>query len=155
MGYKAFNNGLLNKFGEKFEVGKKYIVEEKYKNYKYHFCKNIEDVFIYYRGDDIEVCEVIGSGDIINYHNDYYGVYDVYASSKIEIVRKVSREELINIMLDMECDRAIRFVSLYKLSKDEIKIFEDRYVKYDKIIDAINYYQKKDRKVYRKKYGDN
>ena len=158
VGYKAFYKGLFNRFEEKFEIGKRYVIDYKYRNYGYHFCKNMEDVLVYYRGEDIEICEVIGSGDIINYHNDYYGVYDVYASSEIEIVRKIDREEIINMVLNMNpfsVDRVVRFVSLYVLTYDEIKLFEDRYAKYDGVMDAINYYQKKDKKVYKRKYINN
>ena len=52
-------------------------------------------------------------------------------------------------------DRVVRFVSLYVLTYDEIKLFEDRYAKYDGVMDAINYYQKKDKKVYKRKYINN
>lgn len=154
-GYKAFYKGIVNKYGEVFDIGKKYIIDEKYKDYGYHFCKNIEDTLVYYRLNNIEICKVVGSGNIISYDNEYYGVYDVYASSEIEIERRISREELIHKMLSMSyfsLDRVIRFVSLYKLTNDEIALFKRIYRKYTCVIDAIGYYQEKDNKVYERKY---
>jgi len=60
-GYKAFNKGLINKYGEIFEVGQIYIDENIDKEYGYHFCKNLEDIFIFFRdSENVEVGEVLG-----------------------------------------------------------------------------------------------
>ncbi len=156
IGYKAFNEGLLNIHNVKFEIGKEYVVENKYKDYKFHFCKNIEDTLIYYRKNNIEICKVLGYGDITNYYNDYYGVYDIYASSKIKILHKLSREEIINLILNISSysiDRIVRFISLFKLSNEEIELFNNNYNNCEDIIDAIKYYQCNDKKVYERKYN--
>lgn len=154
-GYKAFFPGLVNNYNVVFEVGKRYEVEEKYKKVGYHFCKNLEDAFVYYRNKDVEVCEVVGYGDIISYYNDYYEIYDVYASSKIKIIRKLEREEIINYFLGMSyfsLNRVIRFISLFKLMKEEVNLFKEQYKNYRDVIDAICYYQENDVKVYERRY---
>ncbi len=154
VGYKAFYKGFKNKYGKVFEVGKCYKVRDEYKNTSYHFCKNLEDTLIYYREDDIVICEVIGYGDIIKYYNDYYGVYDVYASSEIKIVRVLSRKEIINMFLNMKDldNRVIRFISLFKLNKEEIVLFKRIFKNNTMIMDAISYYQEGDVKVYERRY---
>lgn len=155
-GYKAFYKGLVNDYGRKFEIGKNYEVKEEHKKVGYHFCKNLEDVFVFYRNDDVEVCEVIGSGDIISYYNDHYAVYDVYASSKIKIIRKLEREEIIHHFLDMSSfsseDILIRFITLFKLTEEEVNLFKEKYKKCRGIIDAISYYYEGDVKVYERRY---
>lgn len=143
-GYKAFNKGLTNVFGKEFKVGEKYVVNDKHKGYGYHFCEYLEDVFVYYTGEDKQICEVIGSGDTIIYNNDYYGVYDVYSSTELYIVIEISREEIIKYFLDMSSVasfRIINFIIRFKMTKDEIDLFLTRFANNKKIIDAINYYQ--------------
>ena len=48
-------------------------------------------------------------------------------------------------------DRIQRFLSLYKLSQDEIVIFKDRFVNDSKILKMIRYYQEDDKDAYIKK----
>lgn len=153
VGYKAFYPGLVNKYGKKFCVGNRYVVDDRYKKHKIHFCKNLEDTLIYLRDIDIEICGVVGYGEVINYCNSYYGVYDVYACDEIEIIKKVSRDEIINMFLNevYSLDRIVRFVSLYKLTNEEVMMFKEVYKNCSYIVDAICYYQEGDVKVYERR----
>ena len=87
-GYKAFNKGLTNRYGRKFELGKKYSTtgEISFGNdgNGFHFCKNIEDTLRYFDAvnDEISICEVKGSGDRILKEDEYYGYYEMYIVEK-------------------------------------------------------------------------
>jgi hypothetical protein len=149
IGYKAFYPGLVNNYGVCFKVGGKYKIGAGYENFGFHFCGNLEDIYIYYRDiPDMEVCLVKGKGLIANYSNDYYGVYDVYATREIEILRKVEREEIINNMLNCYSYRVERFISLCRLSDEEILLFEGKFFDNWKILKYIDYYQKGDDKAF-------
>ena len=102
-----------------------------------------------------EFYEVCGKGKTYYYENDYVGIYDVYASEELKIIRGVPRNELIEMFLNMDGfvnkDRIQRFLSLYKLNQDEIVIFKDRFVNDSKILKMIGYYQEDDRDAFIKK----
>lgn len=153
-GYKAFNKGLTNIWEKKFEVGKKYKVTDQYKDYSYHFSDYLEDIFVFYKDKDIEVCEVIGSGDIIENYNSYYDV-TIIASSEIEIIKVMSREEIINYFLSMTgyySKRIENFLIRFHLTNEEIKLFIDKFKNNEQIMDTIRYYYLSDKEVYERKY---
>ena len=58
-GYKAFYKNLVNQNGMSFEIGKRYVCEEEYQNYGFHFCKNIEDTLRYFdaKDDEVKICK--------------------------------------------------------------------------------------------------
>lgn len=153
-GYKCFNKNLINRYGKKFEVGKIYISSGvlKFGNNGFHMCKNIEDTFRYFDvfNNDVDVCLVSGSGKIIEYSDEYYGYYDMYCVEKIKIIDNLSREEIINIGLDLNKERVKRFVSLFRLTNDEIFLFKEKFEKYVEVLDAISYYQEGNTKIYKK-----
>ena len=124
-GYKVLLKGLTNRYGFKYEVGKTYHLrgDLKWKENGFHFCKNPEDTLRYVDAfnEEIEFCEVEGSGKIVEYEDEYYGFYDMYASSIIELLRVVPREEIFNIVLNSHSDRVKRYVTLIKLTPDEKK----------------------------------
>lgn len=156
-GYKGFHTGLVNQFGEKYEIGKVYTDPNIDMNMGYHFCKNIEDVFLFseYR-KDTEIYQVCGSGKMISYSNDYYGLYDVYATEKLKIVRKVCREEFIQYFLTLSdfyyLDRVLNFISRFKLNKEEIQLFKERFIKNSRVLDYIAYYQEGDTKIFERHF---
>lgn len=105
LGYKCFNKDLTNNYGFKFEVGKSYFVDGEIKaginGNGFHMCKNIEDTFRYYgpMNLDISVCEVVGSGKRVSFCDKYNGYYDMYSVGKIEILRQLNRNEIIEMAL--------------------------------------------------------
>ena len=167
-GYKSFDSKGINQSGEKLMVGNKYHCDGniKYNHNGYHFSTRFEDTIVFSdkvdeNGNsnsnllhDVVIAEVIGSGmiDEVPYgYSNYYGYYDMYACSDIEIIRYIPREELIFNALQLTENRMIRFVSGIKLTEEEIKLFENIYPSVNM---AIDYYQrgKKDTYHNRDKY---
>ena len=75
----------------------------------------------------------------------------MYSVRTIEIIKKLTREEFINIMLNTYEERIIRFISLYKLNKLEIDLFKEKYQSNDTIIKFIEYYQEQNLDVFKNK----
>lgn len=146
---------MTNNYGFQFKVGASYSVDGAIKTglsgNGYHMCEKIEDTFRYYgaMNPNITVCEVIGSGKIATAWDDYYG-YETFAVERIEIVRELSRTEIIEIALNMNDIRVIRFVQVFRLNFDEIKMFEEKFSNFPVVLNAIAYYQKGDLEVYKR-----
>lgn len=159
-GYKAFEKGLINRYGMKFEIGKTYnrtgIISFGNNGNGFHFCRNIEDTFRYFNAVDkeIEVAEVTGFGDIVTFEDEYNGYYDLYSSASIKINRVIERKELIEMFLTTITSepRVIRFIQLYKLTEKELEMFKLKYASSILVMDAIAYYQEGQIDVYEKKY---
>ena len=100
-GFKAFLPGLKTQFGSKLEVGKYYHTNEpiEFNKHGFHFCERLEDTLHFFTQfeSDVDICEVIGFGDIKKMDNDYYGYYDMYVASNIKIVRHLSKIEILNL----------------------------------------------------------
>lgn len=137
-GFKAFDNNMNNRYGLNFEEGKTYQTNSNVSfGYNsgdevtgYHFCKNLEDTLRYVDGinDDIKIAEVIGSGNIATYDDDYYGYYDMYSAEIIDIVHILTREEIINKVLYSRNEDAIeRFINGFKLTDEEFERFKTEY----------------------------
>ena len=154
IGFKCFNKGLVTRYGNVLEVGKEYTSknEPKFGKSGFHFCKNMEDTFRYFDAfnDEVDVCIVEGSGKIECYNDEYYGYYDMYCSEKIKILQKLSREEVIYHAMTLYEKGVERFVSTFGLTKEEIKLFKDRFFYSRCVINAIAYYQENDKEVYQR-----
>ena len=158
-GFKCFHKGMINNYGQKFELGKLYImpgaIEFGINGNGFHLCKRIEDTFRYFDALHlpVDVCEVIGSGEIVESFDDYYGYYDMYAVSELMLLRKLSREEIISIGLNLSDIRIKRFVEGLKLTEDEITMFLDRFAgnEFIKIEQEIDYYQRGNKDAFTKR----
>lgn len=157
VGYKAFNKDLTNRYGKKFEVGKIYIAPGiiKFGNNGngFHLCRNMEDTFRYFDPENMTVCKVIGSGEMDEGTDHYYGFYEMYAVKRLKILKELSRLEIVEQGLKLPELRAQRFVSLFPLTKEEIILFKEQFKNYKRVLDAISYYQEKDEKIYYKRIG--
>ena len=159
-GYKAFNKGLTNRYGRKFEIGKQYSLDGKISfgndGNGFHFCKNIEDTLRYFDGVNgkIEIAEVIGSGEIVTNEDEYNGFYDMYSAQRIKINRKIERQELVTMFLTTITiePRVVRFIQLFRLTKKEIEMFKLKYASSIMVMDAIAYYQEGQNDVYEKRH---
>ena len=159
-GYKAFNKGLTNRYGRKFEIGKQYSVDGKISfgnnGNGFHFCKNIEDTLRYFDGVDgeVEIVEVIGTGEIVTNEDEYNGFYDMYAAKTITISKKIERKKLVNMFLTTITSelRVVRFIQLFRLTEKEIEMLKLKYAGSIMIMDAIAYYQEGQTDVYEKKH---
>lgn len=154
-GYKAFSKGLKNRYDMQFEVGKKYHVDGDIKfgvtGNGFHFCANMVDTLRYVNGleEEIDMCEVIGSGKIVEFYDDYYGYYDMYAASDLEIVRIVPREEIISMAHSMNEIELDRLFMGYKLTSDELKELKSMLNPYQKHLEkTIAYFQYGDKDAF-------
>lgn len=156
VGYKCFEKGLKNRYSKEFFIGKIYLTPGiiKFRENGFHMCKNMEDIFRYFNALDkeVDVCLVRGSGHIDTYNDEYAGYYDMYCVEKLEILKKLTRDEIINKALTLNELRAIRFVSSFKLTLEEIEIFKSRFKNKIDVMDAIKYYQENDKTIYQRKY---
>ena len=153
-GYKVFSKGRINRYGKVYEEGKHYHVDGKivFGNYGngIHFCKKMEDTFRYVDAvnNQVEVAEVIGSGEIVEFNDEYYGYYDMYAASDLDVVKFLSRKEIIEHLLNQNTMSVRRFVSLFRLTEEEINLFKLKFCEDIDVMRAIAYYQEGDKDVY-------
>lgn len=157
-GYKCFNKDLINSSGQKFEIGKVYTTTGQLKfgihGNGFHMCKNIEDTFRYFDTTkyDICVCEVIGSGNIFKCDDEYNEYFDIYVVENLKIVRQLSREELIQIGLNLNELSIKRFLVTLTLTPEETSLFKEKFKNSKDILNTIAYYQENDKEVYINSY---
>lgn len=153
-GYKAFNSDLSNRYGALFEVNGTYSVDGEAifgnNGNGFHFCERLEDTLRYFDAMDgeVQIAEVIGSKDIREYNDEYYGYYDMYSATKLEVVRVLTRTEIINMFSSLPGYRVVRFVQGYRLSDEEKAWFKLRYLDDSDVLKAIAYYQEGDKEAY-------
>jgi len=147
-GYKAFDDGLVNRYGSKFEVGKIYtqVGDAKFGNQGngFHMCTNLEDTIRYFDSfkGNIEICKVRLFGDMVEYCDEYNGYYDMYAGSNIEILSKMSRKDIVDEMLALSNeDRISRFIMGYKMTDKELSFVVDKWKANRRVLECIKYYQ--------------
>lgn len=147
-GYKLLDVGFINEYGHKYELNKKYELRGELKwNYNgFHFCSHIEDTLRYRdkNKDEFVIVEVLATGKIVdgtNIENDYYGYETGYASSEIELVREISRDEMISIVVNSRnIDRITRLILSLSLTEEEINLIKEKYP-YQIVEQYIDYYQ--------------
>ena len=153
-GFKCFNRGLVNRYGEKFEPGIKYHApgEIKYHQNGFHMCANLEDTLRYFdaMNDEVEIARVLGFGSIDTYDDEYNGFYDMYATEYMEILQVLSHDEIINYALKLTPERVKRFISLFKLTKEEQETFKGKFNN-PSVLMTLEYYQNNNDKVYQKR----
>ena len=148
---------MTNRYGKTLEVGKAYSTngEAKFGNdgNGFHFCKNLEDTLRYFDAfnNEVNICYVRGFGDIATYEDEYNGYYDMYSSTNIEILKKLERDEIINYVINLPEYRVSRFISLFKLTNDEIELFREKFKNSYIVNDMISYYQLKDKDVFERR----
>lgn len=129
-GFKVFLKGLKNRYGYTFEVGRLYLVNGPIswgnRGNGFHFCKNLEDCLRYFdsQTEEIEVAVVRGFGQIKKQDDEYFGYYDMFVSEGIDIIRVLTREEIIEYMLATTEDRQLRFIEHFNLTDEEKLLFE-------------------------------
>ena len=145
IGYKSYDG---RKVKEEDIVNKHFHLDGEIKFHKrgYHFCERMEDTFRYSGGisnPDILIAEVEASNIISEGSDEYYGYFDMYATSDLYVKRIVPREEIIDMYLNKKynVDRIKRFISTYKLNEIEIELFKLEYMNNDTLYRTIEYYQ--------------
>ena len=154
-GYKCFNKGLISSFGDVFEVGKVYHIdgEIKFNENGFHMCTNFEDTLRYFYAfkNDVDIARVTGYGEINKYDDEYNEFFDMYATEYLIINSVMSHDEIIDCALKLPPYRLKRFLTLYKLSKDELLMFREKFAKEMMIMETLDYYQDENSKLYIKK----
>ena len=145
-GYKAFNKDATNRYGKPFTEGETYIVtgEIKFGNdgNGFHMCTALSDVFRYVNAteDDVLVAEVTGRGRKVCFDDNYYGYYDMYACEEITIDKFLSREEVIEEMLNSPSYQVKKFIVTCRLSDEEALRFVKKFRGDTEVIKALLYY---------------
>lgn len=160
-GYKIFNGDFTNRYGMQYELGQTYYKEGNIRfgvaGHGFHFCRNFEDTFRYYdTSEDFILAEVIGSGKIVEYNDDYYEFLHMYASSELKIVRIVPRKEIMEMAKKMiKIDfRIKRFIQLFYLTEEEEAELIELNPKLKEYIDYYGEYKKEQlEKKQQKKLG--
>lgn len=146
-GYKAFNADFTNNYGYHFDEARVNSVSGRAtfgtSGNGYHFCERLEDTLRYFdaMNGDVLFAEVIGSGDIHEGSDEYYGYYDMYAATNLEIVRVLDRQDIIEMFSDVAWYRMVRFVQGFRLTEEEIVRFKEIYANEEDVLKAIAYYQ--------------
>ena len=126
-GYKSFDVDHTNCYNSYFEEGKSYHVEGQIiygvHGNGIHFAKRLEDT-IRFSGTsetlkDVAIAEVIGDGIIVEGYDHYNGYYDLYCCSDLEVVKFLTREEIISHALTLGGFGMERFVSQFRLESDD------------------------------------
>lgn len=132
-GFKVFLKGLKNVYSSRtYEVGQTYLYDGsiQYGNngHGFHFCRNLEDCLRFFdaHNEEIEIAFVRGFGHLKKYDDEYYGYFDMFVSSGIEIIKVLTREEVIEYMLETIGTRQLRFMRDFPLTEEEKKLFETK-----------------------------
>lgn len=156
VGYKSYDG---NKVKEEDILNKHFHLDGNIKFHKrgYHFCERIEDTLRYSGGisnPNIIIAEVEANNIINEGSDEYYGYYDMYATSDLYVKKILSREELIDYFLNnSNNNRVKRFIESYKLNEIEIELFKLQYIDDQLLIKTIEYYQEKKLDVFSIKRG--
>jgi len=146
IGYKCFKKGLINHYGMKFEIGKTYKATGPIKfgiyGNGFHMCEFLEDTFRYYLDEEEPVlCLVEGSGESVQYDDDYFGYYNMHSVECLKIIRIIEREEIINYFLKLVDFRFSKALQTFKFTEEELLLFKERFKNNQHIVHLISGYQ--------------
>lgn len=145
-GFKAFNKDSTNRYGKPFEEGKTYRVDGDivFGNYGngYHMCTYLCDVFRYVddTNGDVLIAEVTGRGKYRKMDDEYYGYYDMYSFEELTIDRFMSRDEVIELMLNSSTVQVKKFLATSYLSDKEKIMFYSKFKNDLDVIKNLLYY---------------
>lgn len=72
----------------------------------------------------------------------------MYCVEELEIIKELSREEIINIGLNLNEIRVKRFLSTFILLKEEIELFKNKFKNKKDILNIIAYYQENNKNIF-------
>jgi len=156
-GYKCFNKDMTNRYGMEFEVGKTYTTDGPIifglSGNGYHMAERLEDTLKYFYADreEVSICLVKGSGKIVSSFDRYYDYYDLYAVQKLEVLKKLTRREILEYALALHQERLKRFISGFKLTEEEIMLFKEKYQNNNILLGYIEYYQEEQKDAFIKR----
>ena len=151
-GYKSFNKNFETFNNIKMKENQIYKIDDdiKYSKVGYHFATRLEDTLRYVNGlkEEIIICNIEALGNIDWHDDEYYGYYDLGCTNIIKINNILTREEIIKYIYNKPEFNIIRFISGYKLTNEELKLFKERYKNNNNILNYIKYYQENDTQVF-------
>ncbi len=145
-GFKAFNKDSTNRYGKPFTEGETYRVDGPIKfgndGNGFHMCTHLSDVFRYVNAteDDVLVAEVTGRGTFVKRDDEFYGYYDMYAFEEMTIDKFLSREEVIQKMLNSSSFDVRKFLMTCRLSEKEKVLFARKFRNDSDVIKHLLYY---------------
>lgn len=154
-GYKCFHKGLIDNDGCQYEVGKVYHTKEfMEKDHGFHVCTNLEDTLRNFdaMNSEVDIALVNCFGKLNKFNDENYGFYDMYLAENIVIKKVLTREEIINYALNLDPESIKRFLTLFKLTEEEIILFQNKFINYPEVADYILYYQQNDKEAFQRKY---
>ncbi len=152
IGYKAFDENLVNRYGKKFELNYEYTIEGeiKFGSHGFHFCTNLEDTLRYVDGSNAVIAIVQSLGDLQKYDDEYNGYYDMFVTNKIKIIKVLTKEDILKYMFKLPEFRIIRLISSYfQFTEEDLQMLEMLYLNNDNIMKAIRYYQRNELDAYK------
>jgi len=155
-GYKCFNGDKTNRYGIPFEEGVNYHIDGEIRfgnnGNGFHMCVHLSDVFRYFDTSDNNFCvgEVTCWGDchLREAPDDFEGYYEMYAFSDMRIDRFMTREDIINKMLESSYNDVRKFLRTFVCTEDEIRLFVAKYHNDVDILSIILYYHYKNTGTY-------
>lgn len=160
-GYKAFNKDKTNRYGIPFECGQVYSVEGPIKfgndGNGFHMCSSISDVFRYFDASDVNnyvIGEVYGFGDFKAYDDEYEGYYDMFAVRHLFIKKFLNRDEIFEMIKNMNEWQIIKVIKTSKLLSEEIEYIKNKFAGNITVICALLYYQLGRKDIYEKYYKE-
>ena len=140
-GYKCFKKGCEIKIDKIYHFGDgiKFDNDET----GYYACKRLEDALRCQTTIDgeIDVAKVTCWGVNREYQDDIYEFYDSFDYEDMVVNEIMPREDIINYGLGLDEVRVKRFISLFKLTKEEILLFKEKFKNDGSVISTIEYYQ--------------
>jgi len=124
-GYKAFNKDHTNRYGVPFEEGKSYHADGPIRfgnnGCGFHMCVHLSDVFRFFDPKNVDVAAVTASGtfDEGEYDDWQEPYYDMYAVSDIHIDKFLSREEILEIMMNASASDIVKFMATFDITDEE------------------------------------
>ncbi len=157
-GYKCFDKGLTNRYGQQFEIGKLYHCHNEIKfgndGNGFHVCQRLEDTLRYFDAmhGEVDIAKVICNGKYDSYEDDYNGYYDMYSFEYLLIEKVLTREEIITYGLNLSAMPIRRFISQFRLTEEEIALFRQKFSNNIDILNTIAYYQEDDKEAFNRQY---
>lgn len=134
--FKAFFKGLKNNLdGIDYQIGKEYKTTNdlQYMKRGFHMCEKPEDCFRFLRPveTEVELALVKGYGKMYGFDAGYRAYDDtigyIYITEKMEILKVFTREEIINMAVDMPPIRLDVFLYLYPITEEEANYLKKHY----------------------------
>lgn len=159
-GFKGFKDDFRNKYGKPFETGVVYSRESTVLKFGengkgYHFAVSLADTFRFFNPClDNMYCEVLGTGNFLRQDPYLYNSDVMYVVEKLEIIRVLSREDILQYVCQADMDELRRFFALFPFTKAELealrKYFIEKGYEYEQFISRAMEYQTGDRETFKR-----